>query len=102
MNRTIKVFVILSVIILSCASTFLLTKHFISKSSYDKGYASGYDKGHKDGYYNGLSANTDPLSPPTKQEPAPQITTPVVVTPPTHCTSTRYGINNQFSSTDCY
>ena len=100
-----KILIILGVVVLiagACTGTFFLTRHHTFAEAYSKGktigtkvgYSKGYSKGHSDGYNSGWNAGKGAKSFSVAQQPSTSTT-------PKHCTSFTYGIENQFTDTDC-
>lgn len=78
------------------------------KTAYAAGKNTGYKTGQKIGYSKGYDAGWGrerqllaPNASSSYQSLSPATAAPATVVSPTHCTSTTYGINGQFTSTNC-
>lgn len=115
-KRVLIITLLVVAIIGPATGTYFITKHYTFKSAYANGTAVGYKtgttagnkKGYSKGYDDGWARERHILDPSASggyqsifstQTAAPAAAP--TVTAPTYCTSTTYGSEDQYTSTDC-
>lgn len=110
MKRLLFISLFVLVLVGCCSGTYFLTKHLTFANAYstgkDMGYKQGYKRGNTIGYKNGTNDQKNkkvyqPYDFDAYNSGYSAGVASVPTSTSTHCTSMTYGIESQFTSTNC-